>query len=123
LNATVIACDNDPVAVAIATENARKNDVAARLRVVRAAGLSHPLLRRVRADLLFANLLLRPLLALAPDFARALHAGGICVLSGILSYQAAQVEARYRALGFHLKGRILLDGWTTLIMSRRTVRD
>jgi len=119
LNLPVRACDNDPVAVAIATENARKNDVATHIRVVRSDGLAHPLLRRARSDLLFANLVLRPLLALAPDFARVLDAGGVCVLSGILSSQAARVEARYRALGFHLKGRILLDGWTTLIMSRR----
>jgi ribosomal protein L11 methyltransferase len=119
LNAAVLAGDNDPVAVAIATENARKNGVAAHIRVVRAEDLSHPLLRRARVDLLFANLVLRPLLALAPDFARAVHAGGVCVLSGILSSQAAQVEARYLALGFAMKYRILLDGWTTLIMSRQ----
>jgi ribosomal protein L11 methyltransferase len=120
VKAMVLASDNDPVAVAIAADNARKNGVAAQIRVVRADGLSHPRLRRARADLLFANLVLRPLLALAPDFARALHAGGICVLSGMLSSQAAQVEARYRALGFVLKDRILLDGWTTLILSRRS---
>jgi ribosomal protein L11 methyltransferase len=117
--ATVLACDNDPVAVVIAAENARKNGVAARVRVVRSEGLAHPLLRRRRADLLFANLLLRPLLELAPDFARALRPGGVCVLSGILSSQATQVVARYRNLGFTLRGRIPSDGWTTLIMSRR----
>jgi ribosomal protein L11 methyltransferase len=126
VKATVLACDNDPVAVGIAAENARKNGVAAYIQVAKSDGLSHPLLRRARADLLFANLVLRPLLALAPDFARALPAGGVCVLSGILSSQAAQVEARYRAMGFVLKDRILLEGWTTLMMFRRspeTVRD
>jgi ribosomal protein L11 methyltransferase len=118
--ALVLAGDNDQVAVAIATENARKNGVAARVHVVRAEGLVHPLLRHRRADLLLANLLLRPLLQLAPDFARALRPGGVCVLSGILSSQAAQVVARYRSLGFALKGRIPLDEWRTLIMTRRS---
>ncbi len=125
-DALVLAGDNDPVAVAIAAANARKNGVAGRVRVVRSEGLSHSLLRRRRADLLLANLLLRPLLQLAPDFARALRPGGVCVLSGILCSQAAQVVARYRSLGFSLKGRVPLDEWTTLIMSRRrdkTVRD
>jgi ribosomal protein L11 methyltransferase len=116
---SVRACDNDPVAVAIATENARKNGVAAYIEFVRSNGLSDPFLRGARADLLFANLVLNPLLLLAPDFARAVRADGVCVLSGILSCQAAQVEARYRAFGFLVKDRILLDGWATLIMCRR----
>lgn len=119
LNVTVLAGDNDPVAVAIAAENAKKNGVAARVRVVRSEGLSHPRLRRQRADLLFANLLLRPLLELAPDFARALRPGGIAVLSGILSTQAAQVEARFRSLGFKLESRLVIEEWTTLVLVRR----
>jgi ribosomal protein L11 methyltransferase len=86
--------------------------------VVEAKGLAHPALRHAKADLLFANLLLRPLLELAPVFARALRPGGLCVLSGILDAQARQVEARYRALGFRLDSRILLDGWTTLLLRR-----
>jgi ribosomal protein L11 methyltransferase len=125
-DALVLAADNDRAAVAIAADNAKMNGVAARVRVVGSEGLGHPLLRRRRADLLLANLLLRPLLQLAPDFARALHPGGVCVLSGILASQAAQVVARYRSLGFAVKGRIPLDEWTTLIMTRRSdkaVRD
>ena len=122
LKVTVLAGDNDPVAVAVAAENAKKNGVGARLRAVKAEGVAHARLRRRCADLLFANLLLRPLLALAPDFARTLRPGGFCVLSGILSSQSASVVARYRSLGFDLKSRNLLDGWTTLVMSRRRMR-
>jgi ribosomal protein L11 methyltransferase len=118
LNVTVLASDNDPVAVAIAADNARKNGVAARIRVVKAQGLAHPLLRRARVDLLFANLLLRPLLELAPAFAGALRAGGTCVLSGLLDSQAPQVLARFRSLGFRLAWRLVLDGWTTLVLVR-----
>jgi ribosomal protein L11 methyltransferase len=86
--------------------------------VVEAEGLAHPALRYAKADLLFANLLLRPLLELAPVFARAVRRGGLCVLSGILDAQGRQVEARFRALGFKLDSRILLDGWTTLLLRR-----
>ena len=77
-------------------------------------------MRLARADLLFANILLRPLLDLAPAFANTLHPGGVCVLSGILNSQAQQVEARFRDLGFTLNSRILLEGWTTLVLRRRT---
>lgn len=118
LDGPVLASDMDPVAVAVAAENARRNGVQSRVLVLKAEGLAHPALRRAKADLLFANLLLRPLLELAPAFARALGPGGVCVLSGILEPQARQVEARFRALGFRLDSRILLGGWTTLLLRR-----
>src|SRR6185503_15463287 len=112
LGGPVIATDMDPVAVAVAIKNASRAGVRSRVRVMQAVGLAHPALRNTKADLLFANLLLRPLLELAPAFARVLRPGGMCVLSGILDSQARQVEARFRALGFKLDLRILLDGWT-----------
>ena len=118
LGGPVIASDMDPVAVAVAAENASRNAARSRVLVVKAEGLAHPALRHAKADLLFANLLLRPLLELAPAFARTLRPGGMCVLSGILDPQGRQVEARFRALGFSLDSRILLGGWTTLLLRR-----
>ena len=76
LNANVIASDMDPIAVAVAGENARTNGVQSRVAVVEAEGVAHPALRGAKADLLFANILLSPLLDLAPAFARALRPGG-----------------------------------------------
>lgn len=118
LNVRVMASDMDPIAVSVATENARENGVQSRVTVVEAKGLKHPALRRAKADLLFANILLRPLLDLAPAFSRALRPGGLCVLSGLLDAQARQVEARFQDLGFRLDSRIPLDGWTTLLLRR-----
>jgi ribosomal protein L11 methyltransferase len=118
LDGPVIASDMDPVAVAVAAENASRNGIRSRVLVVKAEGLAHPALRRAKADLLFANIVLRPLIELAPAFARALRPGGVCVLSGILDAQVRQVEARFRALGFRLDSRILIEGWTTLLLCR-----
>jgi ribosomal protein L11 methyltransferase len=98
------------------------NCVAGHVHVVRAEGLANLSLRHAKVDLLFANLLLRPVLQLAPAFARALRPGGSCVVSGILKPQARQVEARFQSLGFILDSRILLDGWTTLLLRRRSTR-
>ncbi|HEU0017484.1 MAG TPA: 50S ribosomal protein L11 methyltransferase [Methyloceanibacter sp.] len=122
LNANVVASDMDPIAVSVAGENARTNGVQSRVILIEAKGLAHPALRRAKADLLFANILLSPLLDLAPAFARALRPGGSCVLSGLLDRQARQVEARFRDLGFSLDSRILLEGWTTLLLRRRSTR-
>ena len=122
LKRNVIASDNDPVAAATATDNARKNGVAAYLTVVTADGFGHPRLRRVKADLLFANLLERALYALAPQLRRHVAQGGIAVLSGLTETQARAIEARTRAHGFVLKKRIILEGWTTLVIARVNAR-
>jgi hypothetical protein len=43
------------------------------------------------------------------------------VLSGITQGQSPAVEARFGSLGFRLERRILLDGWTTLLLVRRSM--
>ena len=118
----VTASDSDPLAVKIAAENARKNGVAPYLRAVTAQGFSHPRVARRSADLVLANLLECALRDLAPCFAREVAARGIAVLSGLTEAQARGIEARYRSFGFALEKRIVLDGWTTLVMVRRSPR-
>jgi ribosomal protein L11 methyltransferase len=97
----------------------RLNRVAARVRVVTAAGFAHQLLRRPRSfDLVVANILPRPLIALAPAMRAALHQGGVAVLSGLLNHQAHEVRARYHAFGFHLLSARRHAGWTVLVLQR-----
>jgi ribosomal protein L11 methyltransferase len=122
LRRKVVAGDNDPIAVATAAENARKNGAAFLLNIVTADGFGHPRLRRAKADLVFANLLERALYALAPQLARHVAHAGIAVLSGLTETQARAIEARTRAHGFVLKKRIILEGWTTLVIARVNAR-
>jgi ribosomal protein L11 methyltransferase len=118
--ARVMASDNDPVATDIAKANTRLNRVSARVRVVTAAGFAHPLLRRPQSfDLVVANILPRPLVALAPTMRMALPPGGVAVLSGLLNHQAHEVRARYHALGFCLLSARRHAGWTVLALERR----
>jgi len=122
LKRKVVASDNDKVAAATAADNARKNGAPSLLKIVIADGFGHPRLRRVKADLVFANLLERALYALAPQLRRHVAQGGIAVLSGLTETQARAIEARTRAHGFVLKKRIILEGWTTLIIARVNAR-
>ncbi|MEM1103528.1 MAG: 50S ribosomal protein L11 methyltransferase [Pseudomonadota bacterium] len=119
----VIATDIDPLAVEVAAENARLNGAAGaagpRLRAVTAAGLSHPAIRRGGPyDLIFANILARPLIALAPDIAGALAPGGEAILSGLLASQERAVRGAYHAQGLKLAARFPLGEWMTLVLSR-----
>ena len=122
LRVPVLASDNDPLAVAIAADNARKNGVKPLVRVLKASGFGHPHQSRVKPDLVLANLLARALHDLAPAMSRHVAQGGTAIFSGITQTQARGIEARYSAFGFDLKKRIILDGWTTLVITRRRAR-
>src|SRR6185503_18171457 len=104
-----------PLAATIAQANARLNRVAQQVRVIGTSGFGHPLLRPAGAfDLVLANLLPGPLIALAPAMHRALRPRGVAVLSGVLDHQAREVGATYRAAGFRLLARSRRAGWTVL---------
>ena len=70
-------------------------------------------------DLVFANILARPLVRLAPPIRGALKPGGAAILSGLLRSQQRFVLAAYLTRGFRLKRRILRDAWATLVLERR----
>ncbi|KFE35778.1 50S ribosomal protein L11 methyltransferase [Thioclava atlantica] len=116
---TVLASDIDPVAVQTAQANVELNDLAGRVICLEAAGFNHSrLLDAAPYDLIFANILKGPLVALAPDMARHCAESGFVILSGILNEQAEEVIAAYEAQGFVLHSRKELGEWTTLVMRR-----
>ena len=113
----VVGTDIDPVSVRIARENAVVNRTRARF--VHASGLSHPAVRGAGPyDLVFANILARPLVSLAQPIRTALKPGGIAILSGLLRTQERQVRAAYLARGFRLERRLHRDAWATLVLRR-----
>jgi ribosomal protein L11 methyltransferase len=112
-----VGTDIDRVSVRIARENAKVN--AAEARFVHAAGLGHAAVRTQSPyDLVFANILARPLIGLAQDIRRALKPGGTVILSGLLRSQERAVRAAYLSRGFRLESRIYRDAWATLVMRR-----
>ncbi|MFW5655527.1 MAG: 50S ribosomal protein L11 methyltransferase [Roseicyclus sp.] len=114
----VIASDIDPVAVEVAAANAAANGVAGRVTCIEAAGFDHPdLASGAPYDLIFANILKGPLLALAPAMAAHAAPGGHVILSGILNEQADEVAAAYEGRRFRLVDRAVLGEWTTLTFS------
>jgi ribosomal protein L11 methyltransferase len=114
----VIASDIDPVAVEVAEANARANGVGSKVRCLEATGFDHPdLAAGAPYDLVFANILKGPLVALAPDMRTHVAPGGYAILSGILNEQAEDVIAAYGAVGFGVVARDVLGEWTTITIS------
>ncbi|EGF93382.1 ribosomal protein L11 methyltransferase PrmA family protein [Asticcacaulis biprosthecium C19] len=112
-----VGTDIDAISVRISNENAKLNQSTARF--VHANGLNH---RKVRSsgpyDLVFANILARPLVGLSMDIRGALKPQGLVILSGLLRTQERFVKAAYLSHGFKVVRRIHRDAWCTLVMQR-----
>ena len=96
----VMAVDNDPIAVRVASANARLNGISRSRCVVRFGGLCRTRVRQAGPyDVILANILAGPLRRMAPDLVPHLVANGWLILSGILNEQAVAVERAYAAQG------------------------
>lgn len=110
----VDAVDNDPQALQATLQNAARNTVAARVRAL-APGDYAP----AGHDLVLANILAGPLVALAPRIVSSAAPGGRIVLSGLLEEQLGDVAQAYRA-DCREAGVAARDGWVRLELVRRS---
>jgi ribosomal protein L11 methyltransferase len=119
----VIGGDNDSEAVDVAIENAGLNGVAPLCRFFTSVGLEAPELSKPAPyDLIIANILAGPLMALADSFAPAIRPGGRVLLSGLLVEQAGLMLSTYKLRGFEFERRIDLETggawWRTLLLRK-----
>lgn len=114
--AEALAIEIDPRAAAIAEINARQNKIANRVRVI--AGDGGRYIAGKQFDLVFANILMRPLIRLAPKLVRAVEPGGTLILSGLLRTQAPLVREAYESRGLLLERMIPKEAWQTLVFRR-----
>jgi ribosomal protein L11 methyltransferase len=123
--ARIAASDIDPIAIDVSRDNAAINHIhtgraRGQVEFAVAAGLDHPRLKaRAPYDLIIANILAGPLIALAPSVAGALQPGGRLILAGLLTHQAEEVATAYRRQGLMLTARTTLGEWPTLVMRKR----
>jgi ribosomal protein L11 methyltransferase len=114
-----MASDIDEVAVEVAEANLKANDMAGQVTCLEAAGFDHADLKAAAPyDLIFANILKGPLVALSPEIAANLRAGGYAILSGILNEQADSVIDVYAENGLALQRRDEIGEWTTLLLRK-----
>ena len=119
LNRKVWLGDIDPVAVEVANANARLNGVGAHCKAIVSRGVESLALREgAPYDVVFANILAKPLRLLAPSLAAVTSRDGEAIVSGLLLSDVPGVLAAWRAQGFTLRARIDLEGWASLRLSR-----
>jgi ribosomal protein L11 methyltransferase len=115
----VLATDIDARAARVARANARVNGVAKQIRSIQADGWKNPRIsKQTPYELVFANILARPLCAMAHELAAHLAPGGVTILAGLLTSQANWVLAAHRLAGLALVFRVVDGAWTTLVLKR-----
>lgn len=118
LEHNILATDIDPDAVAVTSENAQLNNVHKYIDSYQADGFESPYIKGQKFNLIFANILAKPLMGLAPDIAAALAPNGKVILSGILDEQADMVAQAFIEKGLEITPQPSISGWTSLLGSR-----
>lgn len=109
----VWAVDIDEQALLSTRENAAQNGVSDRLLIGQPE-----LVDGVQADIMLANILFKPLIALADVMASAVKPGGHLILSGILEDQMEPLRLRYNQ-HFEFAPGQATDGWALMTATRR----
>ncbi len=93
---SLLCVDNDPQALVATADNAARNGIDDRRIRVALPGEYDDADWCGTADVVLANILAGPLLALSPTLLGFLRPGGTLLLSGLLASQAEEVMAHYR---------------------------
>jgi len=119
LRRRVLATDIEPWSVRVTEQNVRLNRLSHLVQARLADGWRNAAVRRNGPyDLVFANILARPLCAMARDLAANLAPGGTAILSGLLETQAHWVLAAHRRRRLRLERRLTDGVWATLVLRR-----
>jgi len=108
----VLAVELDPVAVRVATENVRANQVAAQVEV-RQGDLLQSVSRA--ADLVVANIVADVIIGLAPAVSAVLKSGGLFIASGIIDERLENVKTALGRAGLSTVEMKQRDGWAAIV--------
>ncbi len=118
-DAQALGADIDGEAVAVTLQNAKDNDLSERVHAVESNGYSNPqIVARAPFELIFANILARPLIEMAEDLAKNTSLGGYAVLSGFIEEQIDWVVDTYKQFGFELVEIVKDDNWRAVLMEK-----
>ena len=123
-DAAILASDIDPVSIEVTRHNMAVNGIpAGAITLAVAPGFDHPAIAAAAPfDLIIANILAGPLIALAPGFAAAAAPGATVVLAGLLANQEEALVAAFETAGFARGDRLQRGDWPTAGLVRRDMK-
>ena len=116
LKRRVLAVDIDPWSVRVARQNAALNGLSGLVECRLGNGWHAPSVQGRVFDLVFANILARPLCLMAGQLAAHLAVGGTAILAGLLDTQVRAVVAAHRRQGLRLEFVLGEGTWRTLVL-------
>ncbi len=117
--AAIVAVDIDTESVNVTAQNAADNGVAAQITAAYSDGYgSQTVQKNAPYDVILANILARPLIAMAADMAAHLKIGGYAVISGFIEEQTAWVIGEHEKHGLALQKIYAEDNWRAALLKR-----
>ncbi len=115
----VLASDIHGESVRVAAENAALNGVADQVTALAGDGYGDPAIGAAAPyDLIFSNILAKPLIAFAPALAAHLAPGGLAILAGLLTREGEAVLKAHEAAGLRLVSARDLGQWRCLVLEK-----
>lgn len=112
---SVLAIDNDPVAVDVARENIARNGLSENIQVELGSLGTDPCVVTEQYDMIAANIIAHVLIATAPHLAETLKPDGILVSSGIIVEREDEVALSLAAAGLQQCQRVRDGDWVGFV--------
>ena len=118
-NSRITAVDIDDEAVIVTLQNAATNHEEDHIQAFSGDGYKTPAVsQNAPYDLIFSNILARPLIEMAPALFQALRQGGYCILSGFVEEQKDWVITAHEQQGLKLVKCNIINNWCTAVMEK-----
>lgn len=116
----VTAVDIDEEAVWVTRQNAEDNNLEQFITAEQSNGYNSEIVKNnAPYDIIFANILARPLIEMAPDLSAHLKTGGYAILSGFIGEQEDWVIDAHKAQGLELIKIYEMDNWRAALMEKK----
>ena len=117
--AKIIAVDIDDESVEVTKQNAIDNAVEKQITAIYSDGYSSDIVSKNKPyDLILANILARPLIAMAFDMAQSLKSGGYGVISGFIADQVEWVISEHEKHGLHMVKLYEYGNWRAALLQK-----
>lgn len=115
----ITAVDIDEEAVWVTRQNALDNHLEKHFEIEVSDGYnSETIPKDAPYDLIFSNILARPLIEMAPELYKNLKTGGFCILSGFVEDQTDWVLEAHQKQGLKLVKMFEMDNWRAAVMEK-----
>ena len=118
-SAKIVAVDIDEESVTVTKQNAIDNNVEKQITAAYSDGYQSAIVKdRAPYDVILANILARPLIAMAGDMAQYIKSGGYAVISGFIDEQTDWVVSAHEQFGLRLVKLYEADNWRAALLRK-----